>query len=118
MLLTFLHAKLHRATITATKIDYEGSLTVDPLLLEAADMKPWQQIQVYDITNGARFETYLIEGQRGAGQIEVNGAAARLTMPGDRIIVATYVQLPPEAVAAHRPTVVLLGDGNRITGRG
>ncbi len=114
MLIPMLQAKLHRATVTATLIDYEGSLSVDIDLIAAAGMRLYQQIQIYDITNGARFETYLIPGKPGSGEMCVNGAAARLVMPGDRIIVAAYVQCTPDEADQLIPTVVLLDEHNRI----
>lgn len=118
MLRTMLQAKLHRGRITACLIDYEGSLTVDLDLIEQAGLLVHQQIQIYDITNGARFETYLIAGPRGSGAMAVNGAAARLVMPGDRIIVCAYSIFDEREVAGHKPVVLLLDDANRVVGRG
>jgi len=114
MLIPMLQAKLHRATVTATLINYEGSLSVDTDLIAAVGMRLYQQIQIYDITNGARFETYLIPGKPGSGEMCVNGAAARLVMPGDRIIVAAYVQCTPDEADQLVPKVALLDDLNRI----
>lgn len=118
MLRTMLQAKLHRGRITACLIDYEGSLTVDLDLIDQAGMMVHQQISIYDITNGARFETYLIAGERGSRVMEVNGAAARLVMPGDRIIVCAYSIFDEAEAAAHKPIVLLLDDQNRLIGRG
>jgi len=113
MQLTFLRAKLHRATITAADPDYEGSISLDRALCAAAGLWEFEQVDVYDITNGARFTTYVIYG--AGGQVQVNGAAARLVQIGDRIIVAAYAQLAPEEIPAHSARVVLLGSANRIT---
>ena len=110
MQLTFLKAKLHRATVTAAALDYEGSISLDPALCRAADLHEFEQVDVYDINNGARFTTYVIHG--GPGQVQVNGAAARLVQPGDRVIVAAYVGLAPEEIAGHAPRIVLLGENN------
>jgi len=112
MQLTFLKAKLHRATITSADIDYEGSISLGRDLCRVAGLLEFEQVEVYDVTNGARFTTYVIYGE--TGQVQVNGAAARLVQPGDRIIVASYVQLDPTEVAGHSPRVVLLGDKNAI----
>lgn len=115
MLLTFLQSKIHHATVTARYLDYHGSLTIDEDLLDAAGMKVGQQIQVYDSNNGARFETYILRGKRGSGQIQVNGAAARLVEVGDRIIICTFVQLTPEEAANWKSRAVLCDDKNRPT---
>ncbi len=115
MLLTFLQAKIHHATVTARHLDYHGSLTIDEDLIDAAGMKVGQQIQVYDSNNGARFETYILRGKRGSGQIQVNGAAARLVEVGDRIIICTYVQLTPEEAETWRSRAVLCDGQNRPT---
>ena len=112
MQLTFLKAKLHRATVTAAAMDYEGSISLDRALCREAGLREFEQVDVYDITNGARFTTYVIYG--GPGQVQVNGAAARLVQTGDRVIVAAYVSLLPEEVARHTPRVVLLGEQNSI----
>ncbi|HTH49756.1 MAG TPA: aspartate 1-decarboxylase [Candidatus Limnocylindria bacterium] len=113
MLLTFLKSKLHRATVTSADLNYEGSISLDRTLCREADLREFEQVDVYDITNGARFTTYVIYGQ--PGQVQLNGAAARLVQLGDRIIVAAYVGLQPEEVAGHAPKVVLLGERNVIT---
>lgn len=108
---TFLRAKLHRATITAADVDYEGSISLDRALCRAAGLLEFEQVEVYDITNGARFTTYVIYGD--PGQVQVNGAAARLVRLGDRIIVAAYAELEPGEIATHAARIVLLGDHNR-----
>ncbi|MEI7553133.1 MAG: aspartate 1-decarboxylase [Verrucomicrobiota bacterium] len=109
---TFLRAKLHRATVTAADADYEGSISLDRALCRAAGLLAYEQVDVYDITNGARFTTYVIYGE--PGQVQINGAAARLVQPGDRVIVAAYADLDPGEIAAHAPQIVLLGEHNRI----
>jgi aspartate 1-decarboxylase len=110
----FLWSKIHRATVTETDVAYEGSLTLDPQLMEAAQMLPYEKIDVFDVDNGERFSTYLIPGDAGSGVCCVNGAAARKTAPGHKIILAAYVELEEEEIQRHEPYVVLLGEGNRI----
>lgn len=110
----FLNAKLHRATLTGARPDYEGSLSVDPELLAAAGIAAHEQVAVYDLANGARFETYAIAGTAGSRELQVNGAAARLVQPGDLVIVAAYCDLEPGEIPGHRPTVVLCGPGNAV----
>lgn len=112
MLRTMLWAKLHRVTVTGSCLDYEGSIAICPRLLEAAGILPHERVEVYNVTTGARFATYAILG--ALGEVLVNGAAARLAMPGDTLIVAAYAQLAPEELASHRPRVVLVGPGNAI----
>jgi aspartate 1-decarboxylase len=114
MMLTLFKSKIHRATVTEADLNYTGSLTVDPLLLEAAGMLPYEQVHVVNINNGARFVTYLIEGKRGAGTICLNGAAARLGAPGDLIIAITYAQMDAAEAKGFRPTVVLVDAQNHI----
>jgi aspartate 1-decarboxylase len=111
---TFLKTKLHRATITAADPDYEGSVTVDRELCRAAGLLEFEQVDVLDINNGARFTTYVIYG--GPGEIQVNGAAARLVSPGDLAIIIAYCRLPEDKIAGHTPRVVLLGPDNKVTG--
>jgi aspartate 1-decarboxylase len=110
----FLQAKVHRATVTAADLEYEGSLTLDAELMNAAGLLPYQAIDVYDVTRGTRFSTYLIEGPRGHGDCCVNGAAAHLVEVGDRVIIAAYCELEEREVASHRPRVVLVGADNGI----
>lgn len=110
---TFLKTKLHRATITAADPDYEGSVTVDRELCKAAGLLEFEQVDVLDINNGARFTTYVIYG--GPGEVQVNGAAARLVTPGDLAIIIAYCRLPEDRIAGHKPRVVLLGPGNKVT---
>lgn len=115
MLREMLRAKVHRATVTETNVNYEGSLTLDADLMRAAGMLPYERIDVYNADSGARFSTYLIPGAAGSGEVCVNGAAALLARPGDRVIIASYAALSSEEIAAHRPTVVLVDRANRIT---
>jgi aspartate 1-decarboxylase len=114
MMLTMFKSKIHRATVTQADLNYAGSLTVDPVLLEAAGMLPYEQVHVLNINNGSRFTTYLIEGERGRGTICLNGAAARLGAPGDLIIAITYAQVDAAEAKGFRPTVVLVDGQNRI----
>ena len=113
MLRTMLKSKIHRATVTGADIGYEGSITLDPHLMKAAEILPHEQVHVLDIDNGQRFETYAIEGEPGSGTVQVNGAAARLVHPGDKVIVITYAQYDEEELASYAPTVVLVDDENR-----
>ncbi len=110
---TMLKSKIHRATVTDANLDYVGSITVDLDLLEAADIRPYEQVQVLDINNGARFETYAIVGERGSGAMCLNGAAARLVQPGDLVIVLTYAQFPEEGLDGYEPLVVHVDADNR-----
>jgi aspartate 1-decarboxylase len=110
---TFLRSKIHRATITSADLDYEGSISIDRSLCRTAGLLEFEQVDVYDISNGVRFTTYVIYG--AAGQIQVNGAAARLVTPGDLIIVACYGVLTPEELAGHAPRVVLVDGRNAVT---
>lgn len=114
MLVTLMRAKLHRATVTQADMDYEGSIAIDRELLEASGILPHEQVDVLNITTGARFTTYAIEAPRGSKVIGVNGAAARLVQKGDKVIVVTYGMLPEEEARNYNPTVVLLDDGNLI----
>lgn len=114
MLRTFLTGKIHRATVTAADINYVGSITVDPVLLAAAGMIAYEQVHVVNITNGQRLITYAIAGSDQSGVISLNGAAARLAMPGDRVIILAYGLLMPQEVAYHRPRVVFVDKHNRI----
>lgn len=114
MLVTLMKAKLHRATVTQADLDYEGSIAIDGDLLDAAGIFPNEQVDVLNITNGARFTTYAIEAPRGSRVIGVNGAAARLVQKNDKVIVVTYAQMPSEEARQWSPTVVLLGEGNQV----
>ena len=114
MLLTMMKAKLHRATVTQADLDYEGSIAIDTDLLDAAGILPNEQVDVLNITTGARFTTYAIAAPRGSKVIGVNGAAARLVQKNDTVIVVAYCQMPAEEARNYAPTVVLLEDGNHI----
>ena len=114
MLVTLMKAKLHRATVTQADMDYEGSIAIDRALLDASGILPHEQVDVLNITTGARFTTYAIEAPRGSKVIGVNGAAARLVQKGDRVIIVTYGLLPAEEARNYSPTVVLLDDANYI----
>lgn len=107
-------SKIHRATVTAADLNYEGSLTIDADLLEAADILPHEQIHVWDVTNGTRLTTYALAGKRGSGEMCVNGAGAHLIRPGDIIIIATFADFEDDEARLHKPRVILIGDGNRI----
>jgi aspartate 1-decarboxylase len=109
-----LKSKIHRATITQANLHYEGSLTVDAELMRAADILPYEMVHIYNITNGARFETYAIEGEAGSGVICLNGAAARKGVPGDLIIITTYATYSAEELERYQPKVVLVDANNRL----
>ncbi len=111
---TMLKSKIHRATVTAADLHYVGSLTVDPDLLEAADILENEKIHVVNVDNGARFETYTIAGRRGSGELQVNGAAARLAHQGDTVIVISYGDYSPADLESYRPRVVHVDLDNRI----
>ena len=110
---TMLKSKIHRATVTDGNIDYEGSITIDTRLMEAADMLPYEQVQVLNINNGARFSTYIIEGEPGSGDICLNGAAARLAVKGDLVIILTYTDMPDEEARNYKPKIVLVDEKNQ-----
>lgn len=111
-----LKSKIHRATLTGTDLDYEGSIAIDRTLLEAADMLPGEQVQVLNLNNGERLITYTIEGEAGSGIVLLNGPAARLGVPGDRVIVLSYCAVSDEEARSHRPKVVRVDDRNRLLG--
>ncbi len=110
----FFKAKIHGATVTQADLNYEGSLTVDPDLLEAAGIAVHEKVDIYNITNGARFSTYIIPGKRGSGVIGLNGAAARLGAVGDKLIIVAYCYLQESEIANHHPRVVIVGEGNWV----
>ena len=110
-----LKSKIHRATVTDANINYEGSITIDPRLMEAADILPNEQVHVLNINNGARFQTYAIEGQYGKGDICLNGAAARLAVRGDLVIILTYTNVAEDSVKGHVPRIVHVNEKNEIT---
>ncbi|TGL58114.1 aspartate 1-decarboxylase [Leptospira ognonensis] len=113
MMITICKGKIHRAIVTEAELHYEGSLTVDQDLMDLAGMRPFEQVSVVNVNNGARFETYLIVGKRGSGTICLNGAAARLGMKGDKVIIITYGQIDEEAVPPHyQPKIVFVDEHN------
>src|SRR5215471_20782731 len=114
MLRTFMRSKIHRATVTDSDLNYVGSLTLSPELLKAADIGVHELVQVVNINNGARFETYTISGTPGAGEVIVNGAAARLVQRGDKVIIITYAQLTDSDLAGYQPQIVQVDDQNRV----
>jgi len=111
---TLFKSKIHRATVTQADLEYEGSLTIDAVLMRAADILPYEEVHVWDVTTGARLTTYAIEGPEHSGVICVNGAAAHLVHPGDVIIIATFAQYDMSEAVGHRPTVVLVDGSNRL----
>ena len=114
MLLTLLKAKLHRATVTEANLNYTGSITIDKDIIDQAGIFIHEKVQIVNNNNGARFETYVIEGKSGSGVLCLNGAAARLAQPGDKVIIMAYAQMTPEEAQTHKPVVLLLGDNNQI----
>ena len=108
-----LQSKIHRATITDSDLNYEGSITVDAALMEKAHLVDFERVHIYNITNGERFETYVITGPRNSGTICINGAAARKVAKGDLIIICSYVMMDAEEVKAHKPSLVFVDEYNR-----
>lgn len=111
---TLLKSKIHRATVTEANLDYEGSVTIDRALMKAADIVDHEQVQIYDVTNGARLTTYAIPGPAESGVICINGAAAHLVKAGDLVILATYAEYEESEIARHRPRVVFVDGENQI----
>lgn len=116
MQLTLLKCKLHRACVTHAELDYEGSCAIDTELLEAAGIREYEQIDIYNITNGERFTTYAIKAEAGSKIISVNGAAAHKARPGDRVIICAYAGMSEAEAARHKPSLVYLDEHNNITG--
>ncbi len=114
MLRTMLKSKIHRATVTDANLEYEGSITLDPDLMDAADLLTHEKVDIYDITNGARLATYVIPGERGRGTIGINGAAAHLVKPGDKVIIASYVQMDDSEARTYQPRVCFVDAQNRL----
>lgn len=114
MVLHMLKGKIHRATVVQAELDYVGSITIDPLLMEGAGILEYEKVQVVDVNNGSRFETYVITGERGSGMVCLNGAAAREVSVGDKVIIMCYCEMTPEEVKDHRPKVVFVDDANHI----
>jgi len=111
---TFLKSKIHRAAVTQAELNYEGSITIDADLIDAAEMNDFEMVSVVNINNGERFETYIIPGERGSGAVCLNGAAARKVVVGDRIIIMTYCQLSNDEIANHKPCIVIVDEKNKI----
>ncbi len=115
MTISMLKAKIHRATVTQAELDYVGSITVDIALLEQAGILEYEKVQIVDVNNGSRFETYTIAGERGSGVMCLNGAAARMVQTGDKIILMAYTQVTPEEAQEMRPTVLFVDEKNQVT---
>ena len=114
MTITMLKSKIHRATVTEADVDYVGSITIDEDLLDEAKILEYEKVQIVDVNNGARFETYTIKGKRGSGIICLNGAAALCSNVGDKIIIMAYAEMTPEEAKANAPTVLFVNDDNKI----
>ena len=114
MLLNVLKGKIHRAVVTQAELDYVGSVTIDEELMEAAGIQEYERVQVVDVENGNRFETYAITGERDSGVVCLNGAAARLVHPGDRVVIMSYALMLPEEARASRPKVVFVDSRNHV----
>lgn len=115
---SMLKSKIHRARVTHANVDYEGSLSMDPILLREADILPGEEVHVWNVTRGTRFRTYAIEGPAGVGEMSVNGAAAHLAKPDDRIIVATFQWMEEQEARKHKPVVLFVDDRNQIRHHG
>ncbi|MBN1152721.1 MAG: aspartate 1-decarboxylase [Dehalococcoidia bacterium] len=111
---TMLKSKIHRARVTQVNLDYEGSITIDRLLMEAGDLYPYEKVDVLNVNNGARFSTYVIEGEAGSGIIGLNGAAARMAVPNDLVIIVSYRTMSDEEARTLQPVVVHVDGENRI----
>lgn len=114
MLKEFLVSKIHRATVTDANLEYVGSITIDEALMQAADLLEWQKVEILNVNNGERFQTYVIKGEANSGTICLNGAAARLVQKGDKVIIVSYAQLSEEEIKDFKPSVVLVDDNNKI----
>ena len=115
MQVNMLKSKIHRATVVLSDLDYVGSITVDEELMEAAGIYEYEKVQIADVDNGNRFETYVIAGEKGSGMICLNGAAAHMVSLGDKIIIMCYAQMTPEEIKDNKPKVVFVEDDNKIT---
>ncbi len=111
---TVMNSKIHRATVTEANINYIGSITIDEDLLDAANISEWEKIDVLNLTNGSRLETYVILGERGSGEICINGAAEHLVNPGDLVILVTYKMVEESQIKAHVPTIIHVNSKNKI----
>ena len=118
MLFEFLHSKIHRATITDSNLNYVGSITIDEEFLEKANIREWEKVEILDINNGERFQTYALKGVKGSKCFCVNGAAARKVQTGDKIIIVTYAQMSEDEIKTHKPTIVQVGENNEIISYG
>ena len=114
MQITMLKGKIHRAVVTQSELNYIGSITIDPVLMEAAGIYEYEKVQVVDIDNGNRLETYTIAGEKNSGMVCLNGAAARCVQTGDHVIIMSYCQLDDSLVSSHKPNVVFVDSDNRI----
>ena len=114
MLRYILMSKLHRGTVTECDLNYNGSIKIDEALLEACGMREFEKVEIFNITNGNRFSTYIILGEKGSGEISINGAAARLVQVGDKIIVINYGILDESEMQVHKPTIVVLNNANQV----
>ena len=110
-----LKGKIHRATVTGANLDYEGSIAIDKELMELSGIVEFEQVQIYNVTNGNRFETYTINGERGSGTVSINGAAAHLAKEGDIVIIASYSGYTDAEVSAHKPMMVYVDSANKVT---
>lgn len=117
MTITMLKGKIHRAVVVEAQLGYVGSITIDPELMEAAGILEYEKVEIVDVENGNRFETYTIEGERGSGMICLNGAAARQVQVGDHVIIMCYCEMTAEEAKAHKPQVVFVGEKNNIVRR-
>jgi len=116
MLRYILLSKLHRGTVTECDLNYNGSIKIDPDLLDAAGMRPFERVEIFNVNNGARFSTYIIEGERGSGEIGINGTAARMAMAGDKVIIINYGLMDDSDAQVHHPRIVILDEDNRPIG--
>lgn len=114
MLIPFLICKIHRATITSTDLNYQGSISIDQEIIRKAGLRPLQKVEIYDIDNGNRFQTYVLASPPGSGEFMINGAAARLVHRGDKIIIAAYGLIPEKELDSHRATILLMKENNEI----
>lgn len=115
---TLLKSKIHRATVTDANLHYQGSVTIDPVLMAAADLVPWERVEIYNCTNGERFATYAIPGTPGEGEIVINGAAAHKATTGDVVILASYADCEDADCRSHQPSLVFVDERNRILVQG
>ena len=114
MRIEMLKSKIHRAVVTQAEVNYVGSITIDETLMKAADILEYEKVQIVDVENGSRFETYTIAGEENSGMICLNGAAARQVQVGDHIIIMAYCEMTPEEAKSHRPKVVFVNDDNKV----